>query len=90
MGFDAEWQLAGCMRNGTRGGMYPRGYLSEKRPCPTCGKPVAGRSVGMIDHMRSKHGLSWNEADAEIKAAGVTWSTEDEIRAANSNAGGDQ
>lgn len=83
MGFDAEWQLAGCMKTGTYGGIYPRGYLSEKRPCPLCKKPVAGRSSGMAEHMKAKHHCSRDEADAHIANAGISWSTEEEIRALN-------
>jgi hypothetical protein len=82
MGFDSEWALAGCMKGGTGGGIYPVGYLSEKRPCPHCAKPVAGRSVGMVEHMRAKHGMSRGEAQAAIYEAGTQWSSEEEIRAA--------
>lgn len=73
MGFDAEWQLAGCMRRGVSGSGYPPGWLSEKRPCPHCQKPVAGRQVGMTEHMRSKHGLSRPEA---MSAANEIWRQE--------------
>ena len=62
MGFDAEWQLAGCMKRGMRGSGYPEGWLSEKKPCPICNKPVAGRQVGMAEHIAAKHDMRRAEA----------------------------
>lgn len=64
MGFDADWQLAGCMKRGMSGSGYPAGWLSERRPCPHCQKAVAGRHVGMADHIKARHSLRRSEAMA--------------------------
>ena len=85
MGFDASWQLQGFIRSGFSG-IYPRGYASEKRPCPVCQKPVAGREEGMCSHIRSIHKHKRDEAMHLIRESGVTWSTEEEIRNANKSA----
>lgn len=80
MGFDTEWALEGAMRGGC-GSLFPRGYRSEKRPCPACGDGKAGRRTGMIDHMKAVHGIKRDAAIALIEQHEITWSSEEEIRA---------
>lgn len=61
----------------------PKGWNSDPRPCPTCGKPVKGREDGMISHMRHTHRAKREQAQAAIRKARITWPTEEEIRARN-------
>lgn len=36
---------------------FPKGWMSEKHPCPYCSKGIAGREEGMRSHIRLKHGI---------------------------------
>ena len=57
MGDAADAALSGAMRRGMKGSGFPRGYMSDKRPCPLCEKPIAGRHIGMREHFKAKHGM---------------------------------
>jgi hypothetical protein len=77
MGFDAEWQLAACMRSGARGSGYPEGWLSEKKPCPQCGKMVAGRHSGMAEHIAAKHSMKRTAAMRYVLSLGLSYRDSD-------------
>ena len=64
----------------------PKGWNSDPRPCPLCGKPVKGREDGMISHMKHMHRSRREQAMAAIKRAKITWPSEEEIRARNAEA----
>ena len=70
------------MARGNYPPLPPKGYLSEPRPCPICGKRVKGRKEGMVAHMWAMHRAKRGVALDAIRRAKITWSSEDEIRAA--------
>lgn len=61
----------------------PKGWNSDPRPCPVCGKQVKGREDGMIGHMKQMHRANREQSQAAIRQAGITWPTEEEIRTRN-------
>jgi len=34
---------------------FPKGWMSERKPCPICNKGIAGREEGMAAHIKAKH-----------------------------------
>lgn len=55
MGEYAGYAIASFYRSHGAVHGFPKGYMSEKHPCPHCGKPVAGRDIGMKSHIKAKH-----------------------------------
>jgi hypothetical protein len=57
MGEYASHSIASYYRSHGAVHGFPKGWMSEKRPCPHCGKGVAGREEGMRSHIKLKHGI---------------------------------
>jgi hypothetical protein len=63
MGEYAEYALAAAMRRGfpaTCGGA-PRAR-SKAHPCRLCNRGIRGGHMGMVSHLKSKHGMKDREA----------------------------
>ncbi|MDT0507505.1 hypothetical protein [Novosphingobium sp. MMS21-SN21R] len=58
MGEYAELAMEGHYRIYGEETIFPRGWMSQRRPCPYCQKPVAGRDEGMRAHIKAKHGVA--------------------------------
>lgn len=63
MGEYAEYALAHAMSRGWPlrcGGEPPR--RSTPRPCRLCNKGIRGGRVGMVNHLKAKHGMKGTDA----------------------------